>query len=211
MVSARLSYRNHRPYGYFAIETSNLHFFGDENLTYLLNKLKNLIEYDKNDESEIKIEKLSGHKQANFNEWLKWQQEIKSFKKEHLFWMLSRELREEMSILQAECDKLGANDEHLRLAIAQLEDNKMYSAVELTIKFTELLTELGFTCKTATRTESNLHEETYESTCSDDELKTRVQNMIAGLEKIKIERESALANRYSQVDIIDSEEIFEMD
>ena len=211
MVSAELSYRNHIPYGYFAIETSNLNFYGgDEDLTWSLNRLRSLVEFDKCDEHKIIIEKLHGQKQANYNEWLEWQKEIKSFKKEHLLWMLSRELREEMAILKEECDKLGANDRHLSLAISQLENNKFYEASELTIKFKQLLAELGFTCKTATRNDSNLHEEIYESTCSDEELKTRAENMVAELEKAKNEKQVELTDRYSQVDIINSEEIFYM-
>jgi hypothetical protein len=211
MVSAELNYRNHIPYGYFAIKTSNLNFYGgDEDLTWSLDRLRSLVEFDKYDEHNIKIEKLHKQKQANYNEWLEWQKEIKTFKKEHLLWMLSRELREEMSILKAECDKLGANDEYLSFTISQLEDSKYYEASELTIKFKTLLAELGFTCKTATRNDSNLHEEIYESTCLDEELKIRVKNMIAELEKAKNEKQVELSDRYSQVDIINSEEIFYM-
>lgn len=211
MVSANLSYRNHIPYGYFAIKTSNLKFYGgDGDLTWSLIRLRSLVEFDKYDEHKIIIEKLHGQKQANYNEWLEWQKEIKSFKKEHLFWMLSRELREEMSILKSERDKLGANDEYLSLAISQLENNKFYEASELTIKFKQLLAELGFTCKTATRNDSNLHEEIYESTCSDEELKTRVENMIAELQKDQQGRNAILTERYSRSDIVDSEEIFYM-
>ena len=198
MVSAELNYRNHIPYGYFAIETSNLNFYGgDEDLTWSLARLRSLVEFDKCDEHNIKIEKLHEQKQANYNEWLEWQKEIKTFKKEHLLWMLSRELREEMSILKAECDKLGANDEYLSFTISQLEDSKYYEASELTRKFKQLLVELGFTCKAATKNDSNLHEEIYESTCSDEELKTRVENMIAQLEKAKNEKQVELTDRYS--------------
>ena len=210
MVSAELSYRNHIPLRYVAMKVSHLHFHGDSELTNLLYKLRSLIEFDKYDENKIKIEKLREHKQANYNEWLELQKEIKSFKREHLLWMLSRELREEMSTLKEEFDKLGANDEHLSLAISQLDDNKFYQASELTIKFKTLLAELGFSCKTATRNNSNLHEEIYESTCSDEELKTRAQNMIAELEKAKNEKQVELTDRYSKSGIVDSEEIFNM-
>ena len=78
----------------------------------------------------------------------------------------------------------------------------------MTTKFKKLLAELGFECKGLTKDDSNLHEEIYESTCSDEELKTRVENRIAELEKAKKEKQSELADRYSQSDIIDSKEIF---
>lgn len=208
MVSAELNYRNHIPYGYFAIKTSNLNFYGgDEDLTWSLGRLRSLVQFDKYDEHNIKIEKLHEQKQANYNEWLEWQKEIKTFKKEHLLWMLSRELREEMSILKAECDKLGANDEYLSFTISQLEDSKYYEASELTRKFKQLLVELGFTCKAATKNDSNLHEEIYESTCSDEELKTRVENMIAKLEDEQNKTQQMLKEKYSKQDfLIDGEE-----
>lgn len=210
MVSANLSYRNHVPYGYFAFEVSNLNFYGDLDVTQVLKRLTNLIEFDKSNEHKIKIEKLREHKQSNYSEWLEWQKEIKTLKREHLLWMLSKELREKMSTLKSICNKLGANDEHLSLAITQLENNRFYEASELTLKFKKILAEIGFTCKAATRNDSNLYEEIYESTCSDEELKTRAESKIAELEKAQQEKRSTLTKRYSQTDIIDSREIFYM-
>ena len=59
MVSAELNYRNHIPYGYFAIETSNLNFYGgDKDLIWSLNRLISLVEFDKYDEHNIKIDSL---------------------------------------------------------------------------------------------------------------------------------------------------------
>lgn len=208
MVSAELKYRNHVPLNYIALECSNLEFYGQSDVVCVLDEIEQMLRCEKSDEHNLRMDKLRKHRQANYKEWLDWQKEIKVFKRKHVLWMLSKELREEMQILRAECDKLGANDEHLTLAIAQLDDNRFYEASEMTKKYKDLLAKLGFACKTATRNDSGLHEEVYESTCSDEELKVRVENMIAQLEKAKNEKQTALNDRYSQSDIITSREIF---
>ena len=210
MVSANLTYRNHRRYGYFEIPMSNLDFYGQSEVIGALKKIEQMLRCEKSDEHDLRMDKLREHRQANYKDWLECQKEIKAFKRAHLLWMLSHELREEMSILKSECDKLGANDERLTLAISQLDDNRFYEASELTRRYKQLLVDLGFSCKAATKNDSNLHEEIYESTCSDEQLKTRAENMIVELEKAQNERQSELTDRYSQSDIISSEEIFNM-
>lgn len=203
MVSANLKYRNNVPSLYYSIELCDLNFYGDMKLTNLLHRIRNLIKFERYNENKIKIEKLSNHKEHNFTKWVECKKEIKAFKREHLFWMLNRELREEMAMLKNKYNELGTRDENLSLAISQLEDSKFCEASEITTKYKRLLAELGFTCKTATRSDSNLHEEIYESTCSDEELLSRVETKLHQLEKLKEERQKEISRRYSLPYIID--------
>lgn len=56
----------------------------------------------------------------------------------------------------------------------------------MTYRFKRLLAELGFSCKSITKDETNLHKEIYESTCSDEELMKKAQAM---LDKLKEQEE----------------------
>ena len=103
MILAELNYRNNVPYGYMALECSDLNFYASGELDDLLTTLTYLIEYEKHDEYEVIIEKLSEHKRVLSEEWLEWKKEIDDFKRKHLLWILSREHRQEMFILQDEC------------------------------------------------------------------------------------------------------------
>ena len=183
MVSANLRYRNVVPWNYFAVECSSISFNGNENLVLLLNRIANLIEYEKYDEHNKLIEELSQMRNSTYEEWLEWNKEISNLKKKHVLWMLSKEHREEMSILKEECSKLATNYENAGLAISDLENSKTFSAIELTVKFKQLLSKLGFTCKSTSCNESNLHMEIYESTCSDEELFYRAKLMYSNLKE----------------------------
>lgn len=211
MISAELCYRNYVPKNYHSFEVSHVRFHGNSDTIKILYDLMHIIEFDKSHEQRTKIRQLLKHKQANYTERQNWQKEIQYFKKCHLFWMLNKRLREEKAILRIECEKFDKIDEHLSQAILQLEKNKFYNASELTPKFKDTLTQLGFTCKTSTKNHSNLHTENYESTCSDEELIAKAKQLIAQLRHEQKQKLSALAERYSQHDVIDSKDILNLD
>jgi hypothetical protein len=67
----------------------------------------------------------------------------------------------------------------LSRAIKQLEDNDYYSAFELSYKFEKLLNELGFVCKCSNVSNGGAYREIYESTCSDEELKSIAEKKLS--------------------------------
>ena len=211
MISAELSYRNYVPSNYIALEVSHLHFNGDFDITRILDNLIHLVEFDKYNEQTTKIKKLLEHKQINFDELQNWQAELKCFENSHLFWLLSKRLREERAILKAESEKLASTDKYLSTTIKQLENNEFYEASELTRKFKKILAELGFTCKASTQDDSNLHKEIYESTCSDEELIAKAEKMIAQLQQKQKEKLSIIDKKYSKLEIVTSKDISHID
>lgn len=182
MISANLRYRNVVPWNYFAIECSNLRFDGNGDLVFLLNKIRSLIEFEKYNKNKALIDELDKMKKSTYEEWTEWNKEISNLKRKHLLWVLSKEHREEMSVLKEECSKLASTYEYADRAIEDLENSSYFDAVELTVRFKQLLSKLGFTCKSSLRNESNLYTEIYESTCSDEELFKRAKQMITKLE-----------------------------
>lgn len=208
MVVAELNFRDYVSSEYMAIEYSDLNFYANGDLDCLLEKLTKLIEFERYDENDVIIEKLKEHKRALSAEWLEWKKEIKDFKKKHLLWKLNAEHREEMSILQEEYDKLFNMVGRLNGAIRKLEDERFYEADELTRKFKRLLLELGFQIKAKTRSAGNNNEIIYESTCSDEELKEKVENMIAKLEDEQNKTQQMLKEKYSKRDFLIDEEEF---
>ena len=139
MVSANLRYRNVVPWNYFAVKCSSISFNGNENLVLLLNRIANLIEYEKYDEHNKLIEELSQMRNSIYEEWLEWNKEISNLKKKHVLWMLSKEHREEISVLKEQCSKLKAEYNSMCSAIARLENDKFFEASQLTTKFKHIL------------------------------------------------------------------------
>lgn len=205
---ANLSYRCQIPDDGVEHEVFHLHFHGDEELKNSLYTLRSLIEFDKTGEIKIKIDKLRERKKENYSEWVELQNQIKKFKKDHLFWMFSKDLRQKMAIFNEESNMLADTEDCIQLAISELENQRFYKTSELTPKFKRLLAELGFKRTSVTEDYSHLSEEIYESTCSDEQLKIKVQNKIAQLERSKKEKQTELSERYSQANIIESGEIF---
>lgn len=197
MISAELSYRNHVPYGWFAFESSHISFYGNIKLTNLLHDVAHEIEFEKSYKLEPIIERLKVESSAIYEEYNAWKQELDTFKKKHPLWKLKRELREEMAVLTAECNRLAGEYNLIISRIKRLENNQHYETSEVTYRFKHLLAELGFSCKSATRTDGNLHKEIYESTCSDEELMKKAQAM---LDKLK---EQEKQSKISSVDVED--------
>ena len=182
MVSANLRYRNFIPWNYIAVECSNVDFYGDTNLVNLLNRLRGLIEFEKYDNNRTIISDLEEKQKVIYNEWMQWVAEVEDFKEKHPFWKLNKKYREEMLILKEECSRLENECYLLNYKIKNIESSSFFSASELTIKFKNLLANLGFTCRSTVRDDSNLVKEVYESTCSDRELLQKVENMIKKLQ-----------------------------
>ena len=208
MITAKLGYKNFVPG--IAHKYSSLDFEGNRDIIDVLNQLYSLVKFEKSAEHDVRIEQLRKHKQSNFNEWLAWKKEIQSFRRNHLFWVMSKALREEMQIMRQECDNLGAKDNLITLAINQLDNNRDYEVEELNERFRSLLSRLGFTCKTTINHDDGLQEEIYQSTCPDDVLLLRAQKMAKGLSISQKQNQQYLAQRYERPNIIDSEEIFYM-
>ena len=81
MISAELSYRNHVPYGYYAIECSDIDFHGNMELTNLLYDVAHKIEFEKSYKLEPIIERLKAESSAIYEEYNDWKQELDTFKK----------------------------------------------------------------------------------------------------------------------------------
>lgn len=208
MISAELSYRNYVPIGWFALEYSNLLFHGNTDLVYLLGRVRDCIQYEKSQKIEPHINKLEVEKKSIIEEYNGWKQELDQTKKKYPFWRFSKEHREEVAILIAECDQLGREYNNILYKIKFLEDDRFYSASEKTHRFKKLLSELGFLCKSTTRSESNLHEEVYESTCSDEELMKKAQAMFDKL-KQQEERNELEVSSGKEYSIFDEEDTLE--
>ena len=179
MITAKFSHRTHVPFGYIAMEFARLEFTGRQDVAKVLNDLCFEIEYKKCNEHKLRINKLSERKSKIQEELNEWQKEVESFKKEHLFWMLKKEYREELTILKNVCSELSDKYFALSRAIKQLEDNEYYSAFELSYKFEKLLNELGFVCKCSNVSNGGAYREIYESTCSDEELKSIAEKKLS--------------------------------
>ena len=201
MISAELSYRNHVPYGWFAFESSHVSFYGNIKLTNLLHDVAHEIEFERSYKLEPIIKRLKAESSAIYEEYNTWKQELDKFKKKHPLWKLKREFREEMSVLTAECNRLASEYNLINSKVKRLENIQYYEKSEVTYRFKRLLAELGFSCKSITKDESNLHKEIYESTCSDEELMKKAQAM---LDKLK-EQENQNRNESS----FDEEDILE--
>ena len=96
----------------------------------------------------------------------------------------------------------------LYIAINQLKTNSQYSAFELTSRFKKLLKEFGFACTFTTRTPDGADQEIYESSYSDGELRAMAETKINEFKNNQEKRHNAIQERYSQSDIVDSDEIF---
>ena len=210
MITAKFSRRTHVPFGYIAMEFARLEFTGKQDVAKLLNNLCFEIEYKKSHEYELKINKLSERKSKIQEELNEWQKEVEGFKKEHLFWMLKKEYREELNILKNECGELSAKFYDLSRAIKQLEDNKYYSAFELSYKFKKLLKELGFVCKYSNISKGGACREIYESTCSDEELKSIAEKKLSEFKEKQAKKHKEILERYDDSKIVDSPENFYM-
>ena len=198
MISAELSYRNHVPYGWFAFESSHISFYGNIKLTNLLHDVAHKIQYERSYKLEPIIERLKAESSAIYEEYNTWKQELDKLKKKHPLWKLKRELREEMSVLTAECNRLSSKYNLIISRIKRLENDQYYETSEVTYRFKDLLAELGFSCKSATRDVTNLHKEIYQSTCSDEELMEKAQAM---LDKLKEQEKQSKID--SSVDVED--------
>ena len=207
MISARLDYRPVRPYGYFAVEIATINFYGDSETCRMLDRLSRLIVYDKFDENNSKIEHLTQHKELNHGKLVRSREDIKSFRREHVLWMLSKAGRENMRTLRENVATLEILDDGLQSKITALDDDKFYSAYEESIKYKQLLAELGFTCKSSWCDASNLHKEVYESTCDDSLLMKKVDKMISKLEVNQDIRKQKIDRQYGDFDIIYDEEL----
>lgn len=198
MISAELHYRNHVPHGYYAIECSDIDFHGNMELTNLLNNVVYEIVFEKCRKLKPLIERLEAQRSALREEYNAWKQELDKLKKKHPLWKLKRELREEVSVLTDECNKLASEHNVINSKIKTLEGDKFYTAFEKTWRYKQMLTHLGFSCKSTTRSASNLQKAVYESTCSDEELMKKAQAM---LDKLKEQEKQSKID--SSVDVED--------
>ena len=201
MVSAELSYRNHVPYGWFAFESSHVSFYGNIKLSNLLYDVAHKIEFEESYKLKPIIERLKAESSAINEEYNDWKQELDTFKKKHPLWKLKRELREEMAVLTAECNRLASEHNLINSKVKRLENNQYYETSELTYRFKDLLAELGFSCKSITKDESNLHKEIYESTCSDEELMKKAQAMLDKLREQ--EKQNKNESSFDEEDILE--------
>ena len=202
MIIAELEYGKHY---------SGINFYGEDDVVELLNELESLIHRKQADENLLKIECLSKHREDNYAKLLELRKEIKDFKKEHLFWMFDKELREHVFSLKEDCSNFAANDVMVNIAIKQIY-NDYINCDKTTDEFKNLLVKLGFACKTSSLNDggdlSTPNKYIFESTCTDDQLRQSAEII---LDEIKKERESEyvkIEEQYSDSHIIESLDMF---
>lgn len=211
MVSAELKYRNQPTGDLFAQEFSRIKFQGDEDLVRALNTIVMILQYEKSLAVDLKIQNLNVHNINCYKEMKMWRQQIREFRLRHLGWMFNKDLRDEMKILQAEYENINSRIDNYEYIISQLGMDKYYTATELTEKFKYLLAELGFKCKASSQSDNNSHSETYDSTCTDEELLKRVESMTTALEEQREKKFAQINETYQNPDIINCGAVFSLD
>lgn len=179
MLSAELSFRHYVPSGWFAFEHASLTFYGDIQITSLLDDLVSLIKYGKEKVYKEDMKKLKKLELETNKEIENLENAIDEIEEKHLFVLFGKKSKNKLKELNSQLSKLKDKSSRINKKIEEIEKLSHYSTITLERKFKELLTSLNFSCKAININESNRTIEKYESTLS----KQEILNKITTIEK----------------------------
>lgn len=211
MISATLEYRDFVGSLTIAVKFAHVKFNGNAEVTQLLNKLCKLIDHERNNKQNAKINCLKRKQQANNIkiEYLK--QEILKLKSERVLTIFHKEIRAKIKARKNEIIELLMANNNIDHAINTHNYHKNYENVdELKNKYKDLLAKLKFSCKTSYHKDHNdIDVEIYEYRGDEKKLAQKVQILIDQLntnlkqEISAIEQEfaSLTEEQFSKIDI----------
>ena len=133
--------------------------------------------------------------------------EMSMIKKHNPFWIFNKHLKSRMSYLKGINEDLINSHAKLSRAYSKLHAYWRSELHQRYDRYKQLLSQLGFVCKTVTRMDdSKIAEviEVYESTCSDEKLLNRAQKMHDFISKNYDQSKEEINKQYGDIGIIDS-------
>lgn len=194
MLTAELSFRHYVPSSWFAFEHASLTFYGDIQITSLLDDLVSLIKYGKEKVYKEDMKKLKKLETETNDKIKDLEDAIEEIEEKHIFILYSRKSKKKLKELKSELSNLKDKSSIINKKIKEIEKTTKYSTITLERKFKELLAKLDFTCKAINKDESNRTIEKYESTLS----KQDILNKIKTIEK-EIRKEIELELRFEKM------------
>lgn len=195
MISAELSYRDFVGQWTIAVEFAKLQFSGDKNITYLLERLSHLIEFEKYDKQKAKIKCLEEVKEQNNSKIEILEFEINSLKKKYKIIALHKEEYNKIKYYRKEIERLSLLNQNIDFKIAKLDDDLFLKVHELKSKYKSILACLGFSCKASyNKKENSISIEIYEYNGDEKLLAQKVRSAISEIQE-KIDAQIAQIKR----------------
>ena len=127
--------------------------------------------------------------------------QIEGIKRQYKLLILHKDAYQEVARIKEEIEELVNEDCSILQTIDNLHDNRFMDPEELSLLYKQILMTLGFECQSSERNSAGIHEEVYNSTCSDLELKKRtdllVEKMIESADREKESIQSFYAKQQS--------------
>ena len=183
MLTAELSFRHYVPRSWFAFEHADLNFYGDIQITKLLENLVFLIEHGKEKIFEEDMKKLKQLETETNNEIKDLEDAIDEIEEKHLLIFFSKKSKNKLKELKSKLCKLKDKSSLISKKIEKIENVTHYSTVTLERKFKELLANLNFTCTAVNKDNSNRTIEKFEYNLSEEDLLNNIKTIEKKIKK----------------------------